>query len=29
MEVTIFQALLIGIACWLGSIENPQPLGLS
>ena len=25
----MIQALLLGIACWLGSIENPQPFGLS
>lgn len=29
MEVSILQAVLLGIACWLGSFENPQPLGLS
>lgn len=29
MEVTIIQAVLIGFVCWLGSIENPQPLGLA
>lgn len=29
MDVSVFQAIMIGIACWLGSIENPQPLGLA
>lgn len=28
MEVTVFQAALIGIACWLGSVENSQPFGV-
>ena len=27
MEITVMQAILIGIACWLGSVENCQPLG--
>lgn len=27
MEVSVFQAALVGVACWLGSYENPQPLG--
>ena len=29
MEVTLLQAALVGLACWLGSCENPQPFGLS
>lgn len=29
MEVNVLQAALIGIACWLGSVENPQPLGVA
>lgn len=29
MEITVIQAILIGIACWLGSVENPQPLGVA
>ena len=28
MEITVMQAILIGIACWLGSCENAQPLGV-
>ncbi len=28
MEVSILQAFLIGVACWLGSVENSQPLGV-
>lgn len=28
MQVSVFQAALIGIACWLGSVENPQPFGV-
>lgn len=29
MDVSIFQAFLIGVACWLGSVENSQPLGVA
>lgn len=29
MEIKVFQAILIGIACWLGSCENAQPLGVN
>lgn len=29
MEITVIQAILIGISCWLGSVENPQPLGVA
>ncbi|WP_249028780.1 PTS mannose/fructose/sorbose/N-acetylgalactosamine transporter subunit IIC [Tannockella kyphosi] len=28
MEVSVLQAALIGIACWFGSVENPQPFGI-
>lgn len=29
MEVSVLQAALIGISCWLGSVENSQPLGVA
>ena len=29
MDITVIQAILIGISCWLGSVENPQPLGVA
>lgn len=29
MEISVMQGLLIGIACWLGSVENPQPFGVA
>lgn len=29
MEVSVLQAALIGISCWLGSVENLQPLGVA
>lgn len=28
MEISIFQAVLIGVAAWLGGVENFQPLGV-
>ena len=28
MEITLFQAFLIGVFCWLASIENCQPFGI-
>lgn len=29
MEVSVLQAALIGISCWLVSVENSQPLGVA